>query len=273
MPRLNRVLASAAAALIAAISLSTAASAGLTDVSAPEAVPPKLDATRRLLENARERYGALRGYQARYEKDEIDTGGRLRKERSFLKFDKPFAIYMIWSEGERKGTQLLYAQDHFDDKMIVQLPGLIFNFIGPVTVATDDPRVQKDQKHSIKKAGIGFFLEDLWGDFERLNPRGGIRVRDVKEGVDVEGDRGTLVDLELLDPSENYPHKAVVFSDATGLPTEIRLFKSGPEPVETYRYLDVVPNPPANDPAFQKIANPALFKKYAEATTPASPKA
>ncbi len=271
MPRLKRTLR-----FLVAVSILAAATAGarVTAETEPLAIPdappstPDLDAARGLISTAVERYRALHGYQARYEKDELGDDGRLKEEKSFFKFEKPFILYMLWDKGERKDTHLLYAQDHYDDKMIMQMPGLLFSFVGPVTIATDDPRVAKDQKHSIKKAGIGFFIEDLWSDFQRLELVGGIEARGIEKGVDVEGERGTLVDLELRDPQENYPRKAVVISEKTGLPIEIRLYKPDTKLVETFRYLDLVPNPPADDPAFRKIANPALFKKYVEAASP-----
>lgn len=254
---------------LAALLLCAAAPA---ETELPQAAPSasRIEASREIIRNAVDRYRALRGYQAHFEKDELGSDGRLKKERSFLKFSKPFAIYMIWSEGDRKGTQLIYAKDKNDDKMIVQLPGLLFSFIGPVTVATDDPRVQKDQKHSIKRAGIGFFIEDFWGDFERLESQGAIEVRGIEEGVEVAGERGTLIDLELHDMDETYPRKAAVFSAETGLPIEIRLYKPEDRLVETFRYLDIVADPRADDEVFKKIANPALFKKYVESASPSS---
>ncbi len=235
------------------------------ELAAPSPAASTLDLSERIVRNALERYHRIRGYQAVLEKEELGEDGKKTKEKSFIKFDKPLAIFMGWSEGERKGMQLLYAENRFDGKMVVRLPGFLFDFIPLMSVPEDDPRVRRHAKHSIKTAGIGYFIEDLWETFTRLRAQGAIEVASIREGVAVGAERGTLVEFILHDPSETYPQKGVVFSDATGLPIEIRLYRPEGNLVERYSYVDLQFDPTADDPAFRKFADPRMVSKYAEA--------
>lgn len=239
-------------------------------VAAPRAAeidPGKaaLDRANAVVAKAVARYQALESYQATFESRELDSKGKWAGESSFLKFEKPFTIFMAWTAGEKKGLQILYAENRFDDKMFVRMPGMLFAMIPPVAVAHDDPRVMKMSKHSIKNAGIGFFLQDFSESMRKLAPRGQVKVLAVKEGVDAEGEKGTLLDVVFLDPREEYARRAVVFSQKTGLPVEIKLFKGQDEWVESYLYKNLKIDTAPADAEFKSVADGRMYDKFQSA--------
>ncbi len=100
---------------------------------------------------------------------------------------------MKWSKGEQKGMEILYAQNKFNDKMYVRMPGMLFKFVPPIAVSPDDPRAKK--RHSIRSAGIGHFLEEFSESFREARDAGKLKVTAVKN-VSVEAEPGTLVDVD-----------------------------------------------------------------------------
>ncbi len=60
------------------------------------------------------------------------------------------------------------------------------------------------------------------------------------------------------------PRTSVAFSRLTGLPLEVKLYKNQTDLVESYRYLNLSPNPAPNDPAFIAAADKRMVEKYLE---------
>lgn len=223
-----------------------------------------LDETLALVRRAVSIYGKARAYQAIFRTLETGENGVRREEISLLKFRKPFTIFMGWIAGDKRGLQILYAENRFDDKMFVRMPGFLFNLIPLLSVAIDDPRVRRMEKHSIKTAGIGYFLGEFEENLAVSARKGSLKILSVRP-ESVEGEAGTLVDV-MLDDSCDYPHTAVVFSEKHGLPIEVRLSASPKEFTEMYRYLGLALDPADEDPEFKKTADPRIYSKYLSAS-------
>lgn len=222
----------------------------LTDLAISEA----------LLKRAVRAYGEVGGYQAVFDKQELEADGRWDNEKTFIKFDKPFTIFLGWMEGSEKGRQILYSEGHLDDKMMVRIPGF-FNLIPLIPLSPDDPRLQEMERHSIRSAGIGHFLDEFAASFEESKAANRVRILDLRE-VEVEGEQGTLLDVLFLDPTYDYPRTTVVFSNKHHLPIEVRLYKNQEDLVEFYRYLDVVIDPRQDDESFKEISDGRMFRLY-----------
>ena len=210
-------------------------------------------------------YRELSGYQAVFDKEELESDGKWDKEKTFIKFNKPFTIYMGWLEGAENGRQLLYAEGKFDDKMQIRIPGF-FNLIPIVQLATDDPRVMSEEKHSIKSAGIGHFIKEFGDSFEESKQKNRVTVLDIRD-VEVQGEQGTLVEVWFSDPTYEYPRTCVVFSKEHHLPIEVKLYKDRENLVESYRYLGLEVDPPSDDADFKQNADGRIFNLYQQATS------
>lgn len=237
-------------------------------VQEPAAEPAPIDAVQVQMNRAEgflidslKSYRRLHGYQAMFDKETLNDDGTWEKARTFIRFNKPFTILMAWLDGEKKGLQLLYSAKHFNGKMIVRLPGLLFSLVPPVEVAPDDPRVTKMEKHPITSAGLGYFLDEFTQSFREGKKSGAMKILAI-ESVDVKGERGTLVDHDFNGPGFDYARTAIVYSEKTGLPLEVRLYEPSDKLVETYRYLDLAKDPPPDDPVFVQSVDGRVYKKY-----------
>ena len=213
-----------------------------------------------LLENAREAYRSINGYQAIFDKQELREDGSWNKERTFIKFNKPFTIFLGWMEGNAKGRQVLYSQGDFEGKMMVRVPGF-FNLLPLIRLKPDDPRLAKTEKHSITTAGIGYFLEEFAESFYESKEKNQLKILSLRDEV-IEGEKGTLVDVLYMDSEDGYPRTGVVFSKSHGLPIEVRLYSDEDHLVESYRYLKLTVDPNRDDDNFKQHSDARMFRLY-----------
>jgi hypothetical protein len=213
-----------------------------------------------LLNQAQSRYSRLQGYQADFEREELKEG-KWRNVEGFLKFEKPFNLFYGLQRGHHAGRQILYAEGHFNDKMQVRPPGFFFNFIPIVAIETDDPRVTKEENHSIKSLGIGPFLEEFYEAFERAKSKGELTVLTMEDAV-VGEEKGKRIDVRFDGRDYDYPRTTIVFSDDHRMPIEIQLFQTSEEVQGIYRYLNMKLDSPSDDPSFKRHADHRLYRLY-----------
>ncbi len=215
------------------------------------------------LGRAWERYQEIQGYQAQFQKRELSRDGTWKSEVMFLKFEKPFTLYMRWTEGDRKGTEILYSRGYYGNKILVRPPGFLFKFIPIIHLAPEDRRLRAHEKHSIDHAGIGYFLEEFVESFKESLDAGKVEV--LWNGPDsVVGERVRRIGVSFSDPTYRYPRTEVAISEEHGLPVEIRLYDSKSMLVEVYRYLHLAVNPRRDDPLFRENADFRMFDLFSK---------
>jgi len=213
------------------------------------------------LKSAWERYQGIHAYQAQFHKRERSRDGEWKSEVMLLKFEKPFTLYMRWTEGDRKGTEILYSRGYFENKILVRPPGFLFRFIPIFHLAPDDPRLRAGEKHSIEHAGIGYFLEQFVASFRESLDAGRVEVLWNGPSV-VAGERVRRIGVRFSDPTYRYPLTEVSLSENHGLPVEIRLYDADSILVEVYRYLDLAIDPRRDDPLFREDADFRMFDLF-----------
>jgi len=229
----------------------------------PEPVDPeilKIHHAQELLETSIAAYQKLSKYQTIFDTTEMNDEGEWEVETSLLRFEKPFTLMMNFSAGKKSGMQLLYAQGKFNDDIHVRMPGFIFKMIPLIAISPDDPRVVGKNKHSIRKAGIGSFLEEFGESFAESVQAGNMKILTIDE-IEVRGEKATLVDINYGMPFE-YPRTSVAFSKRTNLPLEVKLYKNQQDLVESYRYLQLVVNPAPDDAQFVSATDPRIVEKF-----------
>jgi len=243
---------------VAAVFLSTFNLAAIENAHAD-----KVAQAYQLITDANTAYASLSGYQVTFLKEIKKDDGGLMKETSFMKFEKPFTIYMNLTKGHGTGRQILYSEGKFDDKMMVRPSGFMFSFIPLVPIELDDPRVAKKEKHSIKRAGIGKFLERLTANFGKYRASNQLTVQSIEQ-VEEDGVKGTVVDFRFDDNDYAYPRTVVTFSQITKLPLKIYLYSSENELAEFYYYQGLRLNTAKDDSAFKHISDPRIFDLFSK---------
>ncbi len=117
------------------------------------------DAIQPILEQMESSYAQIYDYQAIFHKQER-VGGRLLPEETILfKFQKPLKIYMKWIGEPLKGTEALYVQGKYDNKLLAHRGGLL----GAITLSLDPKgaMAMQGERHPIVEAGFGFIIQQM----------------------------------------------------------------------------------------------------------------
>ena len=203
----------------------------------------------------------MKDYTATFVKQEKSGTALGEPETIFLKFEKPFKIFLHWSDTHRKGLQVLYERGKHDGKLAIHQPGLLLGLAPVVFLEQSSPWVREgSESYDIEDAGIGTFLND----FSEM----------VKKGVD-EGkisatvsSSGTGTDIDVSFPGtteggDYFASRVEAFFDAkTGLPVRMRLYDWEGKVTGIYEYKDVKLNIGPEDPEFKKTAHRSLYKLF-----------
>jgi len=209
-------------------------------------------------------YDAVNDYTATFLKQETSEGVLGEKETIFLKFEKPFKIFLHWSDTHRKGLQVLYERGRHDGKLAIHQPGLLLGLAPVIFLEQSSPWVREgSESYDIEDAGIGTFLED----FSKMVQKGveekkiDVKISDTVEGTEVDASfPGTE------SGGDYFCSRAEVFFDSkTKLPVRMRLYDWDGKVTGIYEYKDLKLNVGAQDAEFKKIAERKLYKLFVPA--------
>lgn len=220
-----------------------------------------------LLGQAAAAYGRVNDYHAVFRKQElrggaIDRAGALGpKETIFLKFEKPFKIFMHWSDTRKKGLQVLYERGRHDGKLAIHKPGLMLGLVPVVFLPQNSPWVREgSESYDIEDAGIGTFLEDFSVMVLRGEAEGKLNVSTARTPL------GTNADVSFPGSVKDKDYFAsrveVLFDEKTKLPVRMTLYDWEGRVTGVYEYDQLALNIGADDPEFKRLAQKRLYKLY-----------
>lgn len=219
----------------------------------------------RLTQAIREGSAAWQGvkdYEARFVKQETSEGKTGPEETIFLKYEKPFKIFLGWLNTHKKGLQVFYERGKHDGKLAIHQPGLAFGLVPIVFLEQSSPYVREGSaSFDIEDAGIGTFLESLAEDVEAAEKQNRLEARVVKEDA-----AGLLAEVEFKDSKKEESFMArrveVFFDAASKLPTRMALFDEAGTLIGRYAYEELKLNAGPAGSVFQKQAHRKLFRLY-----------
>lgn len=185
------------------------------------------------------RYQQVTDYTANFLKQEVVNGKLLPRESIFMKFGKPFNVYMGWRMAPHKGREILYARGKYNGKLIGHEGGF-FSFI---TLSLDPRggRAMRGNRYPITEAGIGKIIARVLKDVERGNQEGVLRLTDGGT-VELFGRRMRMIAVGLPDdPERGYsaPKINLWIDVENGLPCKAEFFDWDGRKVESYGYKDL----------------------------------
>ncbi len=206
-------------------------------------------------------YEAVNDYTATFLKQETSGDVLGEKETIFLKFEKPFKIFLHWHDTHRKGLQVLYERGKHDGKLAIHQPGLLLGLAPVIFLEQSSPWVSEgSETHDIEDAGIGTFLEDLSKSVQKGASEKKISV------VLSPSDAGTEADISFPGSTETEDYiasRVETFFDAkTKLPVRMRLYDWNGKVTGVYEYKDLKLNVGAEDAEFKKLAERKLYKLF-----------
>ncbi len=184
----------------------------------------------------------IRDYTAVFHKQEVVKGKLLPQENIFLKFQKPFSVYMRWLEGPFEGQEVLYVRDKYKGKLIGHKGG----FFGFITLSLDPKgrRAMKGNRYPITEAGLAKVVTRVLKDVKKGEAEGVLQLSD-KPSVEVFGRRSRMITIRLPDDPERgfSAAKTNLWIDLeNGLPIKAEFFDWDLKKVGSYGYKNLMLN-------------------------------
>ncbi len=219
------------------------------NASAEESLPDPL----KLMERCKQSYQNLNDYTATFIKEQR-LRGRLRKpETTFLKFQKPFSIYMKWIKNPDKGKEVIYVEGAHNGKILAHLGGVI-GLLTPTTFRLEPthPMAMGGNLKPITKAGLGNMIGALLAIYQLAEKNGDLE--SVCKGVKRHQGRDVYVVERTLPKKEIYPNNyAVIYVDKElMLPVFYAAFDDEDRLLEQYEYRDLKLNVGLTEKDFDK---------------------
>lgn len=189
-------------------------------------------------------YDTVSNYTCTFYKRERVNDTLLPRERIFMKFRKPFSIYMRWKGDAHAGQEALFVRGKYNDKMIAHKGSF------PDITMRVDPTgrlAMRRNRHPITEAGIGATIEDIVNDYHRAraNPEDSVTYEDLGY-QEIYGHRCHCFRIRVPEQheSEYYgPLSEVCISKESKLPVRLRIWNSDGKLIEDYGYTDLDLNP------------------------------
>jgi outer membrane lipoprotein-sorting protein len=214
---------------------------------------PDLDAT---VSAGQARYAQVRDYTCLMSRTEwVERTGQYKVQSNIvLKHRKPGSFYLKWTEGSAKGTETLYVEGSNDGRMFVHYNN-IFKFL---TFALDpaSQRALKNNRHTIREAHLGFFLEMIETNLRRARAAGDGQVAFTGEET-LDGRASLQFEARLPQDKGYYGGRVLMnFDRELSLPIKVEVFGWDGRLWERYQFTQLVIDPGLRDEDFN-LKNPA----------------
>ena len=218
-----------------------------------------------LLEKSLKYYEALKNYHALFYKMEKEENIMGPTEKIFLKFEKPWKIYLGWLNTDKKGLQVAYERGKNDGKLAIHKPGLLSALVPVIFLEQSSPWVkQGSASYDIEDAGIGTFLTSFTKAVIKAKQEKRLKIQFQGKAAS-DGLKGEQWEVTFLNSKENSGYFAyrinVIFDEQTALPVHMELYDWKNKPMGLYEYRDLKVNLSA-DPEFEKQIDANLLKVY-----------
>ena len=210
-------------------------------------------------------YSQVQDYVSVFEKEEMDDGKLSGPEKIYLRFEKPFKIFMHWLNTGKKGLQVLYERGRHDGKLVIHKPGLLLGLMPVVFLEQSSPLVREgSEAYDIEDAGIGTFLTDLAEQTATAAKQGALEVkangRVVRNGI--EGEEFDIYFKNTTSESEVMAyHVNVIFDANTHLPVYQELYDWDNQLMGRYVYKELRLNV-GEEPTFKQNIHRTLYNIY-----------
>jgi len=213
-----------------------------------------------VLEKGLRSYGSLQNYSATFHKKEGTPAGALGEtEEIYLKFEKPWKIFMGWLNMPKKGLQVVYEKGKNDGKLAVHQPGPLLLFAPVIFLDLNSPWVKEgSSSHGIEDAGIGTFLHDFTRAVVKASYENTLKVHFNQDTADV-------IFSDKPNPGYFAHRVRAGFDQKTGLPLTMELFDDSNQPTGIYEYKNLQLNV-SEDEEFKKQIHSGLLKVYSHET-------
>jgi len=190
-----------------------------------------------------EKYSRKEDYSATFTRREFVNDKLQPEEKFFIKFRKPFDLYMKWIGGPNKGWELLYARGKYNNKVIVHVTGLANLFLPTLELDPTGGLAMMNNRHSILEFGLGYTMEQYYRDIKTATAKNDITLKYLGEEM-VDNRPCWVIQAELPDKETYYCTRSVMYFDQAYLmPTKMYFYDLNAQNkeylIEHYVYTDL----------------------------------
>lgn len=210
-----------------------------------------------LLERMEQSYAGVRDYTALFHKRERIDGEWQPEEVSFLKFQKPFKVYMRWVSGPPEGREALYVEGANGNQVLVH-EGRGFSRFFSFLLDPASWRILQESRYPFTEIGIGRLIERVGRDARRAGAKRELRLVDHGRAKVLGRAARQIEGILPRDPAAGYgSYRMVVRIDEVhGLPIQASLYDWENVIVGEYGYSKLQLNPGLQETDFDPT-NPA----------------
>jgi len=193
-----------------------------------------------MLEQMEASYAKLNDYTATFQKQER-VGEKLNdREQIFVKFAKPFKVYMKWLETAPK--EALYVNGEYGGKVLAHCPGLLG--LWTWTFYPTDKRLMDGNRHPITEIGFEFIIKMMRQNIPLAIKHGEIQLLSIRD-ENFDGKPSTRVEAKFTpkDGRKYYTSHIILHVDKEHLmPIGVTCYDDKGNLEEQYGYKDLKVN-------------------------------
>lgn len=217
------------------------------------------------LDGALSAYSKVNDYSCRFKKTEPSASSSLVTETLYLKFEKPFKIFLKALDTPKKGVEIVYERGRHNNRLAIHKPGLLFGLAPVLFLDQNSPWVREGSAtFDIEDAGIGTFLVDFNDAVTRADSEGLLNVRPL--GTRREGTvEGVKFDVTFDVPAETevyFARRVEVLFDSSALPVWMALYGWDGQTIGIYAYENLKLNTGPEDAEFRKQIHRSLYRVW-----------
>lgn len=203
------------------------------------------------LRQAEDLLAETESYTAIFHKQERIKGSLKTKEIVFLKFKKPFKVYMKWVDGPGKGREVFYVEGWNKNRILVREPGawgtITMNLhpLGPIAL--------QGSRHPITEAGLGYLVKLFGENLRQAWMLGELEYQTGKEEI-LYGRKTLTIETRFPKKPHNgyYCYRSILNLDIEKkIPIRVQVFDWDDRLVGDYGYEDLILNAGLTDADFK----------------------
>jgi outer membrane lipoprotein-sorting protein len=204
----------------------------------------------RWVEEAEELLASIDNYTTIFYR-QVQVNGELKeKETMFLKFKKPFKVYLKWIERPHKGRECLYIDGENKNRLKVHSTGLLSSFA--LNIDPFGAIAMKSSRHPITDIGVDYITRIIGKEFRRGIESGEIEL--IYHGEETVYRRKTRK-VEGIFPMDchkgYYAYRAVINLDLQmKIPIQIEVYDWKNKLLEYYGFENLILNAGLNNADF-----------------------
>lgn len=197
----------------------------------------------------------VNNYTAIFHRVERVNGRLIPEEVTFLKFKRPFKVYMRWIS-PNKGQETLFVQGTNNNK--IRAHGTGFAKLVTVNLNPTGGLAMENSRHPITDAGLENLVKKIAADLQKGLRAGELIAKDHGEQTVYGRKTREFEGVLPKDPAKGYYcYRCIVDLDVeTKMPIQTRIFNWDGQLVESYGYESLTLNPGLSDEDFDP-KNPA----------------